>query len=40
VEQDALHAELMAVDDVSQADSAVSRIANFEVEDGRAGIAR
>jgi alkaline phosphatase D len=40
LEQNALQAELMAVDDVSQPDSTVSRLAHFEVEDGRPGMAR
>lgn len=36
----ALHADLVAVDDVTRADSGVHVLASFTVEDGRPGIAR
>jgi alkaline phosphatase D len=38
--RDALRAQLIAVDDVSVPDSATHVLAAFEIEDGRAGVAR
>jgi alkaline phosphatase D len=40
VEPERLHAELVAVDDVTRADSPTHVLASFDVESGRPGVAR
>ena len=40
VEPERLHAELVAVDDITRPDSATHVLASFDVEDGKPGVAR